>query len=213
MAANRIESGGAAPEAAAKGGGGGAETQAAAGAAPVSSGGIKAYLPLIVTLVAMPLLAYGTTTFLLLPKLQKSMAATSSQESSQESSSDSAAAEEKPHEASSPGESSGGEKGAKGKKFTQLKKVIVNVAGTMGTRFLVTEITMVSKHAAFEAKFADSEPELRHVTINALSSKTITDLEKPGAKNLIRAELTALYNSVFGAGVVQEIFFTEFAVQ
>src|SRR6185436_9396321 len=42
---------------------------AAAATAPPPSGGLKAWLPLLVTVVVMPVLAFATTKFLILPKV------------------------------------------------------------------------------------------------------------------------------------------------
>ena len=47
----------------------------------------------------------------------------------------------------------------------------------------------------------------------ALSSKTISDLEKPGARNVIRAELMTVINNALGGPAVQEIYITEMAIQ
>jgi flagellar basal body-associated protein FliL len=38
-------------------------------------------------------------------------------------------------------------------------------------------------------------------------------LEKPGARNLIRGELLAGFNTILGNSAVREIYFTEFAIQ
>jgi flagellar FliL protein len=46
-----------------------------------------------------------------------------------------------------------------------------------------------------------------------LNTKTIADLEKPGARNLIRGELLAGFNTIMGNSAVREIYFTEFAIQ
>src|SRR5262245_46651279 len=54
---------GAKPEGEAKGASGKAE------GAPAASGGVKAWLPLLVTIVLMPVLALATTKFLILPKV------------------------------------------------------------------------------------------------------------------------------------------------
>ena len=51
------------------------------------------------------------------------------------------------------------------------------------------------------------------VLLVALRLKTLADLEKPTAQNLIRTELIAGFNSILGGPVVQEIYFTEFAIQ
>jgi flagellar basal body-associated protein FliL len=46
-----------------------------------------------------------------------------------------------------------------------------------------------------------------------LAAKTIGDLEKPGSRNVICAELLSSFNQILGGGAVQEIFLTEFAIQ
>ncbi len=218
MAGNRLESTGGTGEAAKPATGG--EAPAAAPAA--SGGGAKAWIPLVATIVAMPLLAYATTNFLLLPKLKQSLGAGPAETTEAaaakpaESHGSEPAAKASAHGGGEAAKAEGKAKEgapAKNKFQAQLNKVIVNVAGTMGTRFLVVNLTCVSRVDSFESDFKENEPEIRHVTINCLSSKAITDLEKPGAKNVIRSELISLYNSVLGNGVIQEIYFTDFAIQ
>ena len=46
-----------------------------------------------------------------------------------------------------------------------------------------------------------------------LSGKTISDLEKPGARNEIRTELQTVFNTALGGPLVQEIYITELAIQ
>ena len=48
---------------------------------------------------------------------------------------------------------------------------------------------------------------------STLASKTIIDLEKPGARNMIRTELVAAFNTVLGGNEVSEIYLPEFAIQ
>src|SRR5438046_314755 len=127
MAVNRVES--------AKSGGEPAKTEAppepsANGAGQVNSApkGLKPWVPLLMTVIAMPLLAYATTTFVLLPKLKKTLAG-----SSETSSEGSKAVEETPAPASG---SASKEKGpGNGKVQASLSKnIMVNVSGSMGTR-------------------------------------------------------------------------------
>jgi flagellar FliL protein len=177
-------------------------------AAEPARGGLAAWLPLALTVVLMPAMAYVTTTFLLIPRIQK---ATS-------------------HAAPGPPTTSGTHAPAKGHggggetregaiaglppRYTApIEKVLVNVAGSMGTRYLLTKLTLVSNNADLKKMAEKNEDMLRDLAMSALSSKTINDLEKPGARNLIRSELISLFNSALGSGVIQEIYFTEFAVQ
>jgi flagellar FliL protein len=55
--------------------------------------------------------------------------------------------------------------------------------------------------------------QLKDLATGTLSSKTISDLEKPGARNVIRAELMTVFNNALGGPLVQEIYITELAIQ
>jgi flagellar FliL protein len=170
-----------------------------------SSGGLKAWLPLLVALVTMPALAYATTKFVLLPKLEHSASKSKS----------AGATEVAAAETSAPASKEGGKAAGsgKGKVTVPLSKMLVNVAGTMGTRYLMTSVTLVGNTAEFKNKIEDNKDQLMDLATGTLSSKTISDLEKPGARNVIRAELMTVFNNALGGPVVQEIYITEMAIQ
>lgn len=173
-----------------------------AAAAPVAAaGGIKSWLPLIVAVVTMPALAYATTQFVLLPKLTRSL-------------SPAKPGAEAPAAAESTSTKEG-EKTTAGKAKTTvaLSKMLVNVSGTMGTRYLMTSVTLVGNTPDFKGKIEDNKDQLMDLATGTLSSKTISDLEKPGARNVIRAELLTVFNNALGGPVVQEIYITELAIQ
>jgi len=165
------------------------ETPAEA-SAPVSGGGFKAWLPLITTMLVMPLLAYMTTSFILLPRLQRALGIT----------------------AHARGSDSDGKSGSR-KELVPMNKLLVNVSGTMGARYLLVSLSISGTSSDFKTKLQESEPQLRDLACSALASKTLADLEKPGARNLIRTELISGFNRILGGAVVQEIFLTEFAIQ
>jgi flagellar protein FliL len=220
MVANRIEnqSGGEAekgeaPKPAAREGAG-------AGGAASSGGGIQAWLPMIVALVAMPLLAYATTTFFILPKLLKAIPAT------EESAAEAPAKGGHAAEPASAGKSaapaggahgkpaSGKEGAAKGGKNTaSFSKVLVNVAGTMGARYIQTSFTMVASSDQARTRIEENRDLLLDLSSTVLGSKTLGDLEKPGWRNLLRSELVSVFNDALGKGTIQEIYLTEFAIQ
>jgi flagellar protein FliL len=173
------------------------EKSAAAPPAPPASGGLKAWLPLLANLLLMPVLAYGTVHFLVLPKVYARTPAGASGESSKKE-----------------GGAHGTKEAGKQKVMAPLSdKVLVNVAGTMGARYLLARITLVGSNPELENLVKKNDMELRAETANALSVKSITDLEKPGARNLIRTELVSLFNNILGENLVNDIFLTEFAIQ
>lgn len=200
-------------------------------------GGIKAWLPLLVSIVLMPVLAFATTKFLIIPKIAQAREAGHGEGDEQEEGHDTkdgkkeGGHEEKPgkepkkeehgkeKESAKPKEGKEG-KDAKGhgssskkKQAYPITKIIVNVAGTSGSRYLMTSFTLSGTQPDFKNVLEENKDQLLDLANSAMASKTISDLEKPGARNQLRAELISIINNALGKDIVQEIFFTEFAVQ
>ncbi|MEN9573731.1 MAG: hypothetical protein RL514_1586 [Verrucomicrobiota bacterium] len=199
-----------------------------AAAAP-AKGGIAAWIPLIVMVVGMPAMAFAMTNFLLLPKLKAELSAGSAKKQPAEGEGADAHGAEpadghgaKPEakadaHGAKPAGGHGGKdaKDAKGgaRHTFQLSKVLVNVAGSAGSRYLIANYTLVGSASDFKAKLDDRKDQLLDVAIGVMGTKNIADLEKPGARNLIRNELMAAWNNALGGNVVKEIYITEFAIQ
>ena len=178
------------------------------GAKGGSDPGWKSWLPLIVTFVLMPVLAVATTRFLIIPKVVQAREKTAAREG---------ASQEAPPESGQQGGKESKEAAsktpAKKKQSFSISKVIVNVAGSMGTRYLMTSFTLVGTANDFKATIEENKDQILDLANTAMASKTISDLEKPGARNQLRSELMAIINNTLGGSLVQEIYFTEFAVQ
>jgi len=164
--------------------------------APASStGGAKAWLPLILSIALMPALAFAMTKFVLVPQLQKGLTV----------------------KAATPGDKGDKTKkeGPNAKRETVImNKLLVNVSGTMGARFLLVSLSIVGTGGEeFKTKMQEHEAQLKDMAQSTLRVKTIADLEKPNATNLIRTELITGFNNILGDASVQEIYFTEFAIQ
>lgn len=182
----------------------------AEGAAP-ASGGIKAMLPLILNVVLMPVMAYVMTVFVLLPKINSAgITAHAKTESAEPAEGGGGGEHGEPAK-----EEGGGKHGASGGKVSVplSAKVLVNVSGTAGTRYLLASLTLVGANAELKESVEKSDAQLRDVASSVLATKTIADLDKPGSRNLIRTELISAFNGVLGEGRVKEIYFTEFAIQ
>ncbi len=173
------------------------EANGAAAAPPAASGGAKAWLPLIVMILLMPVLAFVMTDFVILPKLQKGLGGSATVS------------------AAAPGDSKGKKEGvvAAKKESVPVNKLLVNVSGTMGARYLLVSLSVVGSGADFKTKMEEHDAQLRDMAQGALRTKTIADLEKPTAQNLIRNELISGFNSILGDNAVEEIYFPEFAIQ
>jgi flagellar protein FliL len=180
------------------------EAAAANGAEAAAAGktsALKSWLPVLITVVSMPVLAYVVTRFVLVPRVQHALLQQAGGAGAAEP-----AAVDKTGDAAAPD--------AKSLKVTvPLTKVLVNVAGTMGTRYLMSSLTLVGTGADFKGKIEENRDQLMDLATGALSTKTIADLEKPGARNLIRSELMNTFNNALGGPIIKEIYITELAIQ
>jgi flagellar FliL protein len=177
-----------------------AEADEASPAAPPAkpASAIKQWLPLIITVVIMPALAFATTRFVLLPQMKKGLSPATAA----------------PAEPSGTNTDAGpGVIDGKPKVTVPLTKILVNVAGTMGTRYLMTSVTLVGTDENMKVKIEQNKDQLLDLATGTLSTKTISDLEKPGARNVIRAELMTVFNNALGGPIIREIYITELAIQ
>lgn len=158
------------------------------------SGGFGAWLPLIITMLLMPALAFGVAQYVILPQLQKGLGikGTASTSGSTEAKKESSDAKEED---------------------VLMSKMLVNVSGTMGARYLLVSVSVAGTGSDFKQKMQDHDAQLRDMACSSLATKTLADLEKPGARNLIRTELITGFNNILGDSMVKDIYFTEFAIQ
>lgn len=200
----------------------GSGAEGAAGAAPA---GFQVWLPLVVALTVLPVVAYLVTSFVLVPKLQKGLgiqpaAAAAAGHGSSHGEAKEKEKEPEKKEGKEKESAEGGEKGGKGestmvggREQVPMTKLIVNVSGTSASRILLSSLILVSSTPDFRTMVKDHEAQMRDTACGILSTKTIPELEKPGARNILRSELITAFNHILGGTKVQEIYFTDFAIQ
>lgn len=179
-----------------------------------SSGGMKAFMPLILTLVLMPAIAFAMTKFIVLPKLLKAVAAESGV-------TDPNGTGEGDGQGTGDGKGDGDGKGevkpskgdGKTKEKVTMDKIVVNVAGSFGARLLLCSVTLAGSDPDFKDTIDENKAMLRDLASSVLATKTIQDLEKPESRNLIRSEFMSQFNAGLGGGIVEEIYITELAIQ
>ena len=172
---------------------------------------IKSLMPVILVVVLAPVVSWAVAQFVILPqfeeKLSKIVATAPAAEAG-------AAAEPAAAATEGGGESHEGKKGAAGAANSyEFANVIVNLSGTMGTRYLKTTFKVIGKDNTLRATFESNKDKLLDVTLNVLSSLSLADLEEVGAKNIIREKLINSYNQALGKKTAEQVYFTDFVVQ
>jgi flagellar FliL protein len=183
----------------------GAKGDATAAPAPAQASAASAWLPVIAVVLLAPVATWATVEFLVFPRLQKKMSAPAAGEAP--------AAAEAP---ASHGSHGGGKEGKGGKESGpgyEFQNVVVNLSGTMGTRYLKTTFLVTGVDATIKGVFEAAKPRLTDVALNVLSSLTLADLEEPGAKNVIREKLVSAFNQALGKKVADQVYFSDFVIQ
>ncbi len=180
-----------------------AKTEAlSAPAAPAPRSALTSWLPAVAAILLAPVATWAAVEFVLLPRLVKKIAATPL----------TAAAAPAAEGAKAPGKE--GKDGKEGGTVSYpFDNVVVNLAGTMGTRYLKTSFLVTGADPDIKAVFDTNKPRLTDVTLNVLSSLTLADLEEPGAKNVIREKLVSAYNQALGKKVAEQVYFSDFVIQ
>lgn len=167
---------------------------------PPPRAGMKSWIPAIAALVLAPAATWATVEFVLVPRIQKKLTT---------------AAVAAPA-AEAPAAAAPAAKGKDGKEVAatyEFQNQVVNLAGTMGTRYLKTSFLVTGADPNIKAIFDGAKPKLTDVTLNVLSSLTLADLEEPGAKNVIREKLVTAYNQALGRKVADQVYFSDFVIQ
>ena len=181
-------------------------TKAEAGAPAPARGGLGAWLPAILTLLLAPAATWASVEFVLVPRLQKKLAAGAAGDHAAAPATGSSG-----HSAKPKGKDSHDAKDAAPN--YEFQNVVVNLAGTMGTRYLKTSFIVTGADANIRSIFEGAKPRLTDVTLNVLSSLTLADLEEPGAKNIIREKLVGAYNQALDRKVAEQVYFSDFVIQ
>jgi flagellar FliL protein len=165
-------------------------------------GALSAWLPVAASVLLAPVATWAAVEFLVIPRMEKRLMAPPSAEAAASAGATSEGEGKGPH--------AGKEAGSPGYEFSN---VVVNLSGTMGTRYLKTTFLVTGPDANIRSAFEAAKPRLTDVTLNVLSSLTLADLEEPGSKNVIRERLVGAYNQALGRKVAEQVYFSDFVIQ
>ena len=112
---------------------------------------------------------------------------------------------------------SGDSKADKGKKSNEkpatyrMDNIIVNPAGSNGTRFLMASVAVEVSDKTLQAAMKERDAELRDAVISALERQSLEVLLKQGARDTLRHEIEASIERVMNVPV--RVFLPQFVVQ
>jgi flagellar FliL protein len=94
-----------------------------------------------------------------------------------------------------------------------IKDIIVNPAGTNGTRFLLTTVGLEIPSPELKLELEGKEVQTRDILNTILTSKGLEELTTPQFKELLRKEILEKLNSTLTKGKIKNIYFSKFIIQ
>ncbi len=94
-----------------------------------------------------------------------------------------------------------------------VKDMIINPAGTNGTRFLLTTIGFSVSTPGAEKELEQKEMEVRDALNTVLASKGLAELTNARLRDSLRTEITGRVGAMLKGGSLRNVYFSKFIVQ
>jgi flagellar FliL protein len=118
----------------------------------------------------------------------------------------------KPAKAAKAGEK-GAEKGGEAARLYRIDNVIVNPAGSDGTRFLMASVAYQIADEASEKLLQAHEIQLRDDVVGALESMSMPRLTQPHARDSIKVQLLIIVHRILGPDAQVDVYMPQFVIQ
>jgi flagellar FliL protein len=94
-----------------------------------------------------------------------------------------------------------------------IENLVLNPAGSGGTRFLMVTATFELKDAAAQQIMKDHEAEVRDHILALLGKKTVEELTDISQRDGMKTDVLAAVTPLFPKGAVLKVFFPQFVIQ
>ena len=94
-----------------------------------------------------------------------------------------------------------------------LENLVLNPAGTNGSRVLLLTVAIETGTPAVGAEMTTRDAELRDIILTSLGTKTVDQLTDISTREVIKGELQTAIGGRFGKSAVKRLYFPQFVVQ
>ena len=94
-----------------------------------------------------------------------------------------------------------------------VENLVLNPAGSGGSRYLVLSISFSVRDSATVTKMKDRDSELRDILLKVLGAKTVPQLSDMNTRPALKAEVRAQAGRLFGEKTITDVFFPQFVIQ
>ncbi len=94
-----------------------------------------------------------------------------------------------------------------------LENLVLNPAGSNGTRFLLLSVAIAVKDEAGVALLKARDAEIRDNLLSLFGSKSIDQVWEASARDGLRQDVLTTLAPLFPAGVIRTVYFPQFVIQ
>jgi flagellar FliL protein len=106
------------------------------------------------------------------------------------------------------------EKGLENSSVTHaVENLVLNPAGSNGTRFLMVSATFELKDSGIENQMKEHDAEVRDHILSILGKKTVDELTDIAQREQIKKDVLESVGALFEKGAVKKVFFGQFVIQ
>ncbi|MFH2054987.1 MAG: flagellar basal body-associated FliL family protein [bacterium] len=97
--------------------------------------------------------------------------------------------------------------------FFSFESIVVNPAGTAGTRFLSCSVSFQLPDGKAHKVFESAEVQIKDLLITILSSKTVDELSDIDSRNKMRREILGAVNHMIAPTTAKAVYLVDFVLQ
>jgi flagellar protein FliL len=94
-----------------------------------------------------------------------------------------------------------------------VENLVLNPAGSNGTRFLMVSATFELKDGGIENQMKEHDAEVRDHILSVLGKKTVEELTNIAQREQIKKDVIESVGALFEKGAVKKVFFGQFVIQ
>lgn len=95
----------------------------------------------------------------------------------------------------------------------QMDNLVLNPAGSGGTRFLLLSVALEVKDAATAEELKAHDAEMRDAILRLFGAKTVDQVAEASAREALRGEVNAALSKLLPAGAIRRVYFPQFVIQ
>ena len=94
-----------------------------------------------------------------------------------------------------------------------VDNLVLNPAGSNGTRFLLVSVALEAKDEGTVAELKGRDAELRDAILRMFGTKTVEQVSEASARDGLRAELLTAISKLAPPGAIRKVYFPQFVIQ